>query len=252
MWFDTHCHLYEAGDEDAATRVIERARAASVTAMCVLGTDPDTSASAARLARLDGVYAGVAFHPTETKGWSDGMAERLIPLLDLPGVVAVGESGLDRYWDDSFLDDQVAAFRAHLSLAKERRLALVIHTRDSIDDALDVLEDEGPPERFVFHCWSGDGAQLERATELGAFVSLAGNVTFNSAEALRAAARRIQNDRLLIETDSPYLAPVPHRGRPNEPAYLPLVGAAVAEARGDDVHELRQLTSDNARRLFAL
>lgn len=252
MWFDSHCHLYEAGDANGVSGVIDRARAASVTAMCVLGTDAATSARAADLTVHEGIYAGAAFHPTETKGWNGGRLEHLAPLFERPAVVAVGESGLDRHWDDSYLEDQIAAFRAHIALAKERELALVIHTRASMDDALWVLRDEGPPPRFVFHCWSGDEVQLERALEIGAFVSFAGNVTFKSADALRNAARRVPRDRLLVETDSPYLAPVPHRGRPNEPAYLPLVGAAVAAARGEEVGDVELATTANAHRLFAL
>jgi TatD DNase family protein len=129
---------------------------------------------------------------------------------------------------------------------------LVIHTRDSLDAALDVLEKEGPPERFVFHCWSGERRQLTRALELGAYVSFAGNVSFKSAQNLRDAAGVVPEERLLVETDAPYLTPVPFRGRPNEPSRVVLVGEAVAGARGTDAGAVARLTASNARRLLAL
>lgn len=248
-WFDSHCHLYEAADP---AETLERARSAGVVQLCVLATEASSAERAIELTGEDGVYAGVAIHPTEAKGWDEAWLDPLVPLLRQDRVVAVGESGLDLYWDDSFLADQVAAFRAHIALAKERDLALVIHTRNSVDETLDVLTTDHPPERFVFHCWSGGEAQLDRALDMGAFISFAGNVSFKNAGALRAAARRTAPDRVLVETDSPYLAPVPHRGQRNEPAYLPLVGEAVAAARDAEVDEVARLTTANARRLFGL
>ncbi|HEX2196749.1 MAG TPA: TatD family hydrolase, partial [Actinomycetota bacterium] len=191
-------------------------------------------------------------HPTSAREWSDYVANGIEALLRLDRVVAVGESGLDLYWDTTFLDVQQKVFEAHVAWAKEHDKALVIHTRASVDEAIAALERVSPPERLVFHCWSGDATQMQRALDLGAFVSFAGNVTFKGAEPLRALAATVPEDRLLVETDSPYLATVPHRGKPNEPAHVVLVGTAIAEARGETVEAVAEATTRNARRLLAI
>lgn len=249
MWFDSHCHLYEIEDPAAA---VARAGGAGVTGMVVLGTDRDSSVRALELARYEGVWAGCGVHPTSSRGWHGSWADAVEELLADERVVAVGESGLDLHRDDTYLDDQLAAFRAHIGMARRNEKALVIHTRASVDEALDVLEEVGPPERFVFHCWSGDPGQLKRALGLGAMISFAGNVSFKKSLALRDAASSVPDDRLLIETDSPYLAPEPRRGRSNEPAFVVHVGEAVAGARGVPAGDLALLTTGNARRFFGL
>ena len=250
VWFDSHCHLFDVDGEPS--EVVARAAAAGVTDMLVCGTDVSTSESAAELAEQPGVWAAAGLHPTSARDWTDGVAAELESLLSRERVVAVGESGLDMYWDTSFLDVQREVFEAHIAWAKEYDKALVIHTRSSVDEALETLEGVSPPERFVFHCWSGDGVQLRRAVDLGAFVSFAGNVTFKSAGALRDLAAQVPEDRLLVETDAPYLAPVPHRGKPNEPAYVALVGATVAEARGEPLEQVAEKTALNAQRFLGL
>lgn len=252
MWFDSHCHLYELGDDADIDAALERARREGVEGVCVLGTDPDTSAAAVRLTRKPGVVAGAAFHPTETEGWQDSWASRLLPLLDSERVVAVGETGIDLHWDRSYLADQLAAFKVHIRLAKERDKALVIHTRDSVDETLATLNETGAPDRLVFHCWSGDLEQLDAALGLGAFISFAGNVSFKDAESLRDAVRAVPSDRLLVETDSPYLAPEPRRGKRNEPAFVGHVGEALSAARGESLQAVADATWANAARLFAL
>lgn len=250
MWFDSHCHLFDV-DGDPAD-VVARAAAGGVADMLVCGTDPPTSERAAELTELPGVWAAAGLHPTSAREWTDEAGERIESLLARERVVAVGESGLDMYWDKSFLDVQRSVFETHVAWAKTYDKALVIHTRDSMDEALETLEHVGPPDRFVFHCWSGDDRQLERAVELGAFVSFAGNVTFKSAGALREIAARVPGDRLLVETDSPYLALVPYRGKPNEPAYAALVGAAVAEARAEPLEQVAETTTLNAQRFLGI
>ena len=250
MWFDSHCHLFDVEGDPAD--VVARAADAGVTDVLVCGTDPASSAAAAALTNLPGVWAAAGLHPTSAREWSDDGAAAIEALLGDERVVAVGESGLDMYWDTSYLDVQVRVFEAHVAWAKEHDKALVIHTRNSIDEAVEALERVSPPERLVFHCWSGDRSQMERVLDLGAFVSFAGNVTFKSAGALRELAAEVPGDRLLVETDSPYLAPVPHRGKPNEPAHVVLTGAAVAEARGESVEAVAGTTTANARRLLGL
>lgn len=250
MWFDSHCHLFdvEGGPAEAVARAAER----GVTGMLVCGTDVATSESAVELSELPGVWAAAGLHPTSAKEWDGEAAARLEGLLGRERVVAVGETGLDMYWDTSFLDVQEQVFKAHVAWAKEHDKALVIHTRSSVDEALALLERMSPPERLVFHCWSGDREQMGRALELGSFVSFAGNVTFKSAADLRELAALVPADRLLVETDSPYLAPVPHRGKRNEPAHVALVGTAVAEARGEAVEAVAEATTSNALRLLGL
>ncbi len=250
VWFDSHCHLFDVEGDPA--EVVARAADAGVTGMLVCGTDVLTSRTAVELAELPGVWAAAGLHPTSAREWDDEVASGIEELLSRDRVVAVGESGLDMYWDTSYLDDQVRVFEAHIAWAKRHDKALVIHTRQSVDEAIEVLGRVSPPERLVFHCWSGDRDQLQHALALGSFVSFAGNVTFKSAGALRELAAEVPDDRLLVETDSPYLAPVPHRGEPNQPAHAALVGTSVAEARGEPVEAVAEATTRNARRLLGL
>lgn len=242
MWFDTHCHLYDVEDHVDA---IARARSEGIEGCLVVGVDPESSHEALALTG-DGVWAGAAWHPTSCKGWDPSWAEPIDELLGDDRVRAVGESGLDLYWDKTYLEDQVAALKAHIRLSKKHDKALVLHTRDSVDETVGLLRSEGPPERVIFHCWSGDLRQLEEALALGAYISFAGNSTYKSAGLLREAAAKVPDDRLLIETDAPYLAPVPHRGKPNEPAFVVHTGAALAEVRGMDVESFAGLTTRNA------
>ena len=259
MWFDSHCHLYEldppegSDETDSLDEVLRRAEAAGVAGILVPGTDPETSAHAVRLAARTGVWAAAAWHPSSVKGWQDSWAEAIEELVALDEVRAVGETGLDHYWDTSYNDDQERAFAAHVRLSKEYDKALVIHTRDSLGAVLAILEDLGAPERTIFHCWSGETPeQMRRALDLGGFVSFAGNVSFKNAPGLRAAAALVPQDRLLIETDAPYLAPVPKRGKRNEPGFLVHVGEAVAAARHEDPADLAEMTTRNARAILGI
>lgn len=250
MWFDSHCHLFDVEGEPAD--VVGRAADAEVTDMLVCGTDVPTSVRAVELAELPGVWAAAGLHPTSAREWTEEVAAAIEGLLQRERVVAVGESGLDMYWDTSYLDVQQRVFEAHVAWAKRYDKALVIHTRKSVDEALATLERVSPPDRLVFHCWSGGREQMQRALDLGSFVSFAGNVTFKNAADLRDLAAVVPEDRLLVETDSPYLAPVPYRGKRNEPAHVVLVGTAVAEARGESVEAVAEATTRNAQRLLAI
>ena len=220
--------------------------------MVTVGIDVASSRRVVDIADGEVVWAAVGIHPNSATEADERSLAAIEELLSDPRVVAVGESGLDFYRDHAPHDRQRFAFTAHLRLAKEHGVALVIHTRASVTAALDLLEEQGPPDRFVFHCWSGDGAELTRALGLGAYVSFAGNVTFKNAPDLRERAAEVPAERLLIETDAPFLAPVPNRGRPNEPAWVALVGEAVAAARGEDAARVARTTEANARTLFAL
>lgn len=250
MWFDSHCHLPLCDDEPSA--VVDRARAHGVEDILTVGIDVESSEACADLARSLGVWAAAGVHPNSAAAWDERAMARIDELLQSDRVVAVGETGLDFYRDRTPRPAQENAFRAHIGAAKRHDKALVIHTRASVGAALDVLNHEGPPDRFVFHCWSGERDELVRALGMGAYVSFAGNVSFKNAPELRALAAAVPADRLVIETDSPFLTPEPHRGTANEPGRVSLVGAAVADARGLRVEEVAATTVANARRLFAL
>ena len=252
MWFDSHCHLHTVAEREPLDEVLQRARAVGVNDILSLGLDAATSQAVRDLTVNPGVWAGAAFHPSETKGWEESWVEPIDRLLEDPKVVAVGETGIDHYWDRTFDADQEAAFRAHIELAKKHNKALVIHTRDSVDATLAIVADAQPPERLVFHCWSGDAAQMRAALDLGAYVSFAGNSTFKKNADLRELAVAVPSDRILIETDSPYLTPEPHRGKSNEPAFVAHVGEALAVVRGDDTAAFAEMTTNNARTLFGL
>ena len=249
-WVDSHCHLDSLEDVDGALR---RARAAGVEEMVTVGTDLETSRRCIEAAAsTPGVWATVGIHPHDAKGFGDAELDEVVRLAAAPKVVAIGEVGLDYYRDLSPREDQHRAFRAQIRAAKELGKALVLHVRDALSDVFGVLAEEGPPERLVFHCFSGGADEARRAIELGGHVSFAGNVSYKSAEMLREAARAAPLDRLLVETDSPYLAPVPHRGKPNEPAFVVAVGAALASAIGCPVDEIGEATAANARGVFRL
>jgi TatD DNase family protein len=245
-WTDNHCHL-DPGPP--ATEAVTEAAGAGVERLIVVGTDAAHSAEAIAIARAHrGVWATAGVHPHDATEGVDGIVE----LLDAAEVVAVGECGLDYHYDHSPRPVQRAVFAEQIRLAHDRDLPLVIHTREAWDDTFAILDAEGAPTRTVFHCFTGGPDEAERALAVGASLSFSGIVTFPSADDLRAAAVVCPLDRLLVETDSPYLTPVPHRGRPNRPALVPLVGQAVAEAKSVAVDEVAAATWANAERLYGL
>lgn len=235
---DSHCHLYDTRGT-ALDEVLAEARAAGVWRMLTVGCDAATTAAAIAIAEQhDDVFATAGLHPHEAVHGVDSIAG----FLDHPKVIAVGEAGLDYYYDHSPRDAQREAFAAQIALANEHRLPLVIHTRDAWDDTFDVLIAEGTPERTVFHCFTGGPEEARRCLDLGASLSFSGIVTFPNAGTLREAALQCPLNRMLVETDSPYLAPVPHRGRPNRPAYVAHVARFLADLRDLPVAELRSRT----------
>lgn len=249
-WTDDHCHLHFADPQEAAVgELVDRARGAGVERMVTVGCDVADSLAAITVARaVPGVVATAGVHPHEARHGLDGLPE----LLDDPSVVAVGECGLDFHYDHSPRDMQRAVFAAQIALAHERSLPLVIHTRSAWPETFDILAAEGAPERTVFHCFTGGAEEARRCLDLGAHLSFSGIVTFKSADDIRAGASLCPLDRLLVETDSPYLAPVPHRGKTNEPAFVPLVGAGVAAAAGVDVAEVARASWANAEVFYGL
>jgi TatD DNase family protein len=221
--------------------------------MVSVGTDAAQSAAAIEVARThDDVWATVGLHPHDAVEGVDTITPLLGPSLAADRIVAIGECGLDYHYDHSPRDVQRSAFAAQIALAHEHDLALVIHTREAWDDTWSVLEAEGVPERTVFHCFTGGAEEARRCLDLGASLSFSGIVTFKTAADVREAAQLCPLDRLLVETDAPYLAPVPHRGRTNEPAFVPVVGAAVAAAKGLDVQVVEAATWNNTGVIFRL
>ena len=241
-YVDTHCHLYDTRGV-AQADVIAGARAAGVTKMITVGCDAATTASAIETARgYDGIYATAGLHPHDA---THGVYS-ILDFLDDPHVIAIGECGLDYYYDHSPRDIQRTAFAAQIQLAHEHRLPLIVHTRDAWVDTFDVFAAEGVPERTIFHCFTGGPAEARRCLDVGAYLSFSGIVTFKTATDLHAAARMCPPDRMLAETDSPFLAPVPHRGRTNQPAFVTHVVEALATLRDVTTESVRQATTANA------
>lgn len=254
--FDSHCHVHDprlierAGGLDAA---IAAARDAGVTALVTVGCDRASSEAAIEAAtthRVTGVevFATVGLHPHDAVDGVDSLGD----LFDRPGVVAVGECGLDYYYDHSPREVQRRAFAEQIAIAHARGMPLVIHTRDAWDDTFAVLAGEGVPERTIFHCFTGGPDHAERCLAIGAYLSYSGIVTFKRSDDLRAAAMVTPLDRMLVETDAPYLAPMPFRGKPNQPAYVAHTAQFLADLRDLPVAELAAATTGNARRAFAL
>ena len=258
--FDAHAHLdamaQRAGLEPSSgfvAGVMRDARAVGVRAAITVG---DTLASSrwcvsAANAHPD-VYAAVAVHPTEIAGLDDGGYDELARLAADPRVVAVGETGLDYYWDRTTPAAQQEHFRRHIELAKRVGKTLMIHDRDAHADVLRILREEGAPERVVFHAFSGDADMARECVAAGYVLSFPGVITFKNAPGLRAAAAVTPVDHLLVETDAPFLTPHPHRGKPNAPRLLPLTVAGLAGAAGHDVETLCAAIATTGERMFGI
>ncbi len=263
MFTDSHCHLTfpELAVDFPAVRAAMAA--AQVTrALCISTTMEEFPAIQALAAGHDGLWASAGVHP-DSEDVHEPSEDELVATGQMPKVVAIGETGLDYYQMDerkggrtvADLEWQRDRFRTHIRAARRAQLPLVIHTRSSSDDTLAILREEGEQGGAgsaggVFHCFTETREVARAALDLGFFVSLSGIVTFKNARELHEVAKLVPEDRLLIETDSPYLAPVPFRGKTNTPAYVPYVAARVAELRGVDVARIAQVTSDNFTRLF--
>ncbi len=267
---DSHAHVHFPQFDDDREAVIERAREAGVVAILDVGTDLASSRAAVALAEgYDFIYAAVGVHPHDAKTVTPDVLAELRALARHPKVVAIGEIGLDYYRDLSPRPVQRRAFADQLALAAELGLPVVIHSREAYEDVLATLREgtggrvprvgetyDGrggvPPRAGVFHSYSGGPEGLDDVLALGFCVGISGPVTFSKAERLRAVAAQVPLDRLLIETDCPYLTPEPYRGRRNEPAYVRYVAEAVARARGVSEEEVGRATADNTRRLFGI
>jgi TatD DNase family protein len=252
---DSHTHLDACGAKDAAdvTEMVDRAASAGVGRVVTVADDLAAAQWAAQAATWDSrVFAAVAVHPTRTAAFTDADRAVIEELARQPRVVAVGETGLDYYWDYSPPEAQHEAFRWHIDLAKRVGKPLMVHDRDAHEDIFRILAEEGPPEQVVFHCFSGDADFASRCVAAGYVLSFAGTVTFRNAHALRDALAVIPSYQLLVETDAPFLTPHPFRGRPNEPYCASYTLRALAQFKRVPVETLAAEVTANAERVFDL
>jgi len=253
MLIDSHCHLdfpELAGDEAG---VLARARTVGVGGMLTIGTRLDQFERVRAIAeRHDNVWCSVGVHPHEAKEEGQRTPDRLVEATRHSKVIGIGETGLDFYYEHSPRAEQAESFRAHIAAARQTGLPLIVHTRDADAATSEILESEFAMGAFpgLIHCFSSGAEVARRALALGFYISISGIVTFKAAESLRAIVRDIPLDRLLVETDSPYLAPVPKRGKTNEPAFVAHTAAKVAELKGIGIATLEAATTDNFFRLF--
>lgn len=253
MLIDSHCHLEYKGLVEDQQAVLERARAAGVKGFLNISTrQNEWDKVVATAEREPDVWASVGIHPHEADAHADLGEEALRAATAHPKVIAIGETGLDYYYDKSDRNVQKDLFRMHIGIARETGLPLIIHTRDAEEDTADILASEMEKGAFpaLIHCFTASAEFGQKVLDLGLTISISGIVTFKNAKELQEIAAIIPQDRLLVETDSPFLAPVPHRGRPCEPAFVRNTAEFVAELRGEDLETLAEYTTRNFEKLF--
>lgn len=254
MLFDTHVHVNARQFYEDRNEVIDRAFQAGVTHMTVVGFDEETIKLAMEITeKYETIYAAVGWHPVDAKDFRPEHLTKLEKLSQHPKVVALGEMGLDYYWDTSPKDIQAEVFRQQIQLAKRVDKPIIIHNREATDDVIRILEEENAQEvGGIMHCYSGTIEQIQPCLEMNFYISLAGPVTFKNAKELKEVAKRIPLNRLLVETDAPYLAPHPYRGKRNEPAYVTKVAETIAELREMEYKQLCEETTKNAFNVFRI
>ena len=256
MFIDSHAHI--DGPEFDADReaVIDRAQAAGVSTILNVGTGDPHSGALERAVELSrqhaSIYTAVGTHPHDARLYDDRAEEKIKSLIGRERVIAWGEIGLDFHYDNSPRDVQVEVFKRQLRAARECDLPVIIHTREAESETIDILQSEyaGAERRGIFHCFSGSIDLAQKAVDVGFMISFSGIVTFKKADELRAIAKQVPLERLLIETDCPYLTPVPHRGKRNQPAYVVEVARCLAGLHGIEIEAIAELTSENFRRFF--
>lgn len=250
---DTHCHFNHEKLEKDTLELVERAQAAGVQRMIVVGYDLDSSSKAVELASEypEVLFAAVGIHPHEASSWNAVAEQQLIALASKPGVVAIGEFGLDYYRNLSPKEQQIAAMLAQKKIADEFGLPVIIHCRDAYDDLISLFDSHGAPAKGgVMHCWAGSVLQARRVVDMGFALGIGGVVTYPSAQELRVCVKAVSPEAILLETDAPYLPPVPYRGKRNEPSYVAIVAEKVASVIGIGLDDLAAITTTNAVRVF--
>ena len=252
---DSHCHLDFADFADELDEVVERAVAGGVGTMLTICTRPsELDRNLAIAERYPQVFCAVGVHPHHAAAFPDIDSGSIVAMVDHPLIVGIGETGLDYHYDHSPRDVQQDRFRSHIRAARETGLPLIVHTREAEADTLRILQEEGAGDgklRGVMHCFSGTRDLADRSVDLGFHISFSGILTFNRADELRSIARDVPPDRLLVETDAPYLAPVPRRGKRNEPAYVAHTAARLAETTDRSPDDIARLTTANFHALFS-
>ncbi|WP_404450792.1 TatD family hydrolase [Virgibacillus necropolis] len=254
MLFDTHVHLNARQFEEDREEVIKRAFDAGVTQMVVVGFDRETIPLAIEIAEQhDTIYAAVGWHPVDAIDMTEGDLAWIEELSAHPKVVAIGEMGLDYHWDKSPKDIQKEVFRKQIRLAKKINMPIIIHNREATEDIIEILQEESAKEiGGIMHCYNDSVAYLQACLDMNFYISLGGPVTFKNATDPKEVAVEVPLDRILVETDAPFLAPHPNRGKRNEPSYVTLVAEKIAELRRISVEELSEITTENARRFFQI
>lgn len=252
--FDTHTHLNTEQFKDDVPETIARAQELGVTEMAVVGFDPATIEKSLELSHdYADIYSIIGWHPTEAGSYSKEIERELQEKLTLPKVVALGEIGLDYYWMEDPKDVQATVFRRQIAIAREMKLPISVHTREALEDTYQILKEEKiQTVGGIMHSFSGDVEWMKRFLDLGLHISLSGVVTFKKATEVHEVAAAAPLDKLLVETDAPYLAPVPYRGKRNEPGYTRYVVERVAELRHQGVEEVAAATRENAHKLFGI
>jgi len=254
MFIDSHCHLNYKGLIEDQQNVLERARGAGVDLMLNIATrESEWDDVLATALRETDVWATVGIHPHEADEHPHVDTAKLVERAAHPRIVGIGETGLDYYYDHSDRERQQRSFRSHIAASRETGLPLIVHTRDAEEDTLAIMRDEMGKGAYggVIHCFTASGAFADAAMELGFYISISGIVTFKNARDLQETAGRLPLERLLIETDAPFLAPVPHRGKPCEPAFVADTARFLANLRGESVEQLAEATAANFRTLFS-
>ncbi|PAK32600.1 TatD family hydrolase [Bacillus safensis] len=254
MLFDTHAHLNAEQYNEDLEQVIERAKSEKVEKIVVVGFDRPTITRAMELIEeYDFIYAAIGWHPVDAIDMTDEDLAWIKDLSQHEKVVAIGEMGLDYYWDKSPKDVQKEVFRHQIALAKEVKLPIVIHNRDATEDVVTILKEEGAAEvGGIMHCFTGSLETAKACMEMNFYISFGGPVTFKNAKKPKEVVKEIPSDKLLIETDCPYLTPVPFRGKRNEPSYVKYIAEQIAELREISFEELAELTTKNAKKVFRI
>jgi TatD DNase family protein len=254
MLFDTHTHINAEQFDEDRKEVIQRAIDAGVTNMVVVGFDRPTIEKAMEIIdQYDHIFASIGWHPVDAIDMTDEDLVWIEELTQHPKVVALGEMGLDYYWDKSPHDVQKDVFRKQIALAKRLKLPIIIHNREATEDIVQILEEEKASEvGGIMHCFSADWETAKRCLDMNFYISFGGPVTFKNAKLPKEVAEKVPLDRLLIETDCPFLSPHPYRGKRNEPARVALVAEQIAELKNLSYEELSELTTNNAKRIFNL
>lgn len=254
MLFDTHTHLNVKQFEKDEAEVIQRAKDHGVSRMAVVGFDAPTIEKALELSKTyEGIYPIIGWHPTEAGSYSSEVEAKMTELVETEQIIALGEMGLDYHWMEDPKDVQIEAFRKQIQLAKKLKLPIVIHNRESTEDVYRVLKEEDIQEiGGIMHSFNLTPVWLEKFLALGMHISFSGVLTFSNAAEVKASAKQVPLDRVLIETDAPYLSPEPHRGQRNEPSYVRFVAEELAEIHGLSLTQIAEITTENALKLFKI